>query len=320
MQVVRDPAALTRDERTVLTLGTFDGVHLGHRAIIGTLTDAAHARGWRSVLLTFDPHPRDVLGGSTDGVFLLSTIDERLGMFEALGIDCCVVMPFTRDLSLLEPEEFFRRIFLESIGVGAIVVGFDHAFGKGRHGHIDELRRLGAQYKVDIDIVPQYDIEGVKVSSTAVRHALLRGDVAQATRFLGRPYTLDGIVQRGEGLGRTIGFPTANIVRAHARKLLPAAGVYAVRVTHGDAVHAGMMNIGRRPTVSVQEHLSVEVHLFDFTGDLYGDALEIAVIARIRDEHRFASLDELRSKLEQDRSEALALLAHDDTNYRIHLQ
>lgn len=320
MQVVRDAAALTRDERTVLTLGTFDGVHLGHRAIIGTLTDAARARDWRSVLLTFDPHPRDVLGGSTDGVYLLSTIDERLEIFETLGIDCCVVMPFTRDLSLLEPEEFFRRIFLESIGVGAIVVGFDHAFGKGRHGHIEELRRLGAQHAIDIDIVPQYDIEGVKVSSTAVRHALLRGDIPQATRFLGRPYTLAGIVQRGEGLGRTIGYPTANIVRAHARKLLPAAGVYAVQVTHGDAVHGGMMNIGRRPTVSVQEHLSVEVHLFDFAGDLYGDTLEIAVIARIRDEHRFASLDDLRRQLDVDRAEARALLAHMDTLNSIHLQ
>lgn len=318
MQIVKDPAALTHDTRTVLTMGTFDGVHCGHRAIIGSLIETAQRQGWRSVLLTFDPHPRDVLGGATDGIFLLSTIEERISMFEQLGVDSCVVMPFTRDLSLLEPEDFFRKIFMDSIGVGAIVVGFDHAFGKGRHGHVDELRRLGNKYEVGIDIVPQYDLDGVKVSSTAVRHALLRGDIAQATRFLGRSYTLEGIVQRGEGLGRTIGFPTANIVRAHARKLLPAAGVYAVRITHDGRQHDGMMNIGRRPTVSVQEHLSVEVNLFDFNEDLYGASLEIAVVARLRDEHRFASLDDLRQRLEQDRTEARSLLAHDQTTIRIH--
>ncbi|MBI5646588.1 MAG: bifunctional riboflavin kinase/FAD synthetase [Ignavibacteriae bacterium] len=293
---------------SVLTLGTFDGVHRGHAAIIDTVRAEARRTGLRSVLLTFDPHPREVLRPDNAPVHLLTTIDERLRIFAGHGLDLCIVLPFTRDLSMLEADEFFRDIIVGALGAREVVVGVDHAFGRGRGGRLDALRAMGVASGVGVTVVPELVEDGVKVSSTSVRTALLDGDAARAAALLGRPYSFEGIVRRGDGLGRTLGFPTANIHSDTGRKLIPKPGVYAVTVVVDGVERGGMLNIGRRPTVSDQEHLSVEVHIFDFHGDLYGMSAEVRLVARLRDEARFASAVELVAQLHEDERTARALV------------
>lgn len=308
MLVLRHPDEVTRDPRTVLTMGTFDGVHLGHQCILTRLVHAARADAAPSMLLTFDPHPREVIGRGSDEVRLLTTIDERLRLLERYDIDMCFVLPFTRDLSLLTAEEFFRRIIVDRIGARHLIVGFDHAFGRGRSGTIEALRALGAAHGIAVDVVPELDVDGQKASSSAIRSALMEGDIARATRYLGRPYQLSGIIQRGEGLGAQIGFPTANIHIDHPRKLLPKVGVYAARVGVGTRTIDAMMNIGYRPTVSNEHRITVEAHLFDFTENIYGVPVDVAVLERVRDERAFPSIDALAEQLRSDRDTVRAIL------------
>jgi riboflavin kinase / FMN adenylyltransferase len=304
MQIARSLSDVPRDPATVLTLGTFDGVHRGHRAILDETLRVAATEGLRSVLVTFDPHPREVVRHNGEAVYLLTTVDERLRILEPLGLDLCLVLPFTRDLSLLEAKDFFRDVLFERIGARHIVVGEDHAFGRGRGGRIDELRRLGADAGVAVTVVPALEAEGGKLSSTAIRAALLAGDIPKANRLLGREYSFSGMVRRGDGLGQQLGFPTANVHLDSSKKLLPLPGVYAVSARLDARVLAGMMNIGRRPTVSDQGHISTEVHLFDFDEDLYGRTLEVRMLERIRDERKFSTRDDLIAQLRLDDARA----------------
>lgn len=299
---------IARDARSVLTTGTFDGVHIGHRAILTYLVDRARRVGGVPTLVSFDPHPREVIAGIR--VPLLSTLSERADLAEALGIERFVVLPFTRDLSNLEPEAYVTDVLLGQIGAKEIVVGYDHRFGRKARGDRDLLEALGRVHGFSVDVIPEQIEAGVTVSSTEIRQRLAAGDVERAAALLGRPYRFAGTVVRGEGRGRTIGFPTANVLPEHDRKMLPAIGVYAVRARETDGEwREGMMNVGKRPTFEQDGALKAEVHLFETEADLYGRRLVVDVIARIREERRFSGPDALVAQLREDRQRAIWLLA-----------
>ncbi|MEL6611203.1 MAG: bifunctional riboflavin kinase/FAD synthetase [Bacteroidota bacterium] len=306
-----------RDDRSVVTTGTFDGVHTGHQAIVEYLVARARTTGGTATVVSFDPHPREVLAAKP--VSLLTTLAERADAFEALGLDRFVVLPFTRDLSLLEPEAYVRDVLIETVGLREIVIGYDHRFGRNRRGDRALLEDLGGTHGFTVDVIPEQIVAGVTVSSTKARNALLDdGDAAKATELLGRPYSFAGTVVRGDQRGRTIGFPTANIQPEEARKLIPKPGVYAVWIDHEGTAqgakqetvrYGGMMNIGYRPTFEDDDAVRIEAHLFDFDGDLYGERLRVHLIARIRDERRFDGIEAIRTQLEADRAASRAILA-----------
>ncbi|NNF57318.1 MAG: bifunctional riboflavin kinase/FAD synthetase [Rhodothermaceae bacterium] len=299
---------ITRDDRAVLTTGTFDGVHRGHQAILQYLVERAEAVGGRATVVTFDPHPRAVLGGSP--VPLLTTLDERADLVETLGLDRVVVLPFTRDLSMVEPEAYVEDVLLGVIGMQEIVIGYDHRFGRNRAGDRTLLERMGAQHGFTVDVIPEQIVTGITVSSTQIRRTLLEeGDARTAAELLGRPYSFAGTVVKGDQRGRQIGFPTANVHPEERRKLIPRPGVYAVRAEAPTGRFDGMMNVGRRPTFEQDGALKAEVHLFSFDGDLYGLTLRIHVLDRLRDERRFEGVEALVIQLREDQAQAKRVLA-----------
>lgn len=293
----------------VVTTGTFDGVHLGHQTIILRLRELAARFNGQSVVITFDPHPRLVVQPQNTQLELLNTLPEKIARLEQLGVDHLLVIPFNKEFAALSSEQFIRQVLVDAVHTKKLVIGYDHHFGKNREGSFEHLRLHGPHYGFDVEEIPAQDIDQVAVSSTKIRAALGQGDVLSANRFLGYPYPFSGKVLHGKQLGRTIGFPTANLEVSGNRKLIPANGVYAVTVALGSGLYNGMMNIGVRPTVSNEHIRSVEVHLFDFNGDLYNQDLKVRMVARIRDEVRFNGVDELRMQLERDRIEALKYLS-----------
>ena len=299
--------AIQPDGRSVVTTGTFDGVHRGHQAIVGYLVDRARQSGGVPTVVTFDPHPREVILGHS--IPLLTTLDERADALEALGVERFVVVPFSRDLSLLEPEDYVADVLAARIGMREIVIGYDHRFGRKARGDQALLERLGAEIGFSVDVIPEQIDGDVTVSSTEIRRLLTTGDARRAAALLGRPYRLSGTVVRGDQRGRTIGYPTANVRPSDARKLIPGVGVYAVRAAldEGTALD-GMMNVGHRPTFETDGRATVEVHLFDWSGDLYGRPLAVDVVARLRDERRFDGVDALVAQLDRDAADARRLL------------
>lgn len=297
-----------RDPHTVLTVGTFDGVHAGHRAILDTVVEKAKEGEARSVLVTFDPHPRNIINPGEAGIKLLTTIQERSEILNELGIDKMVVIPFDRDFSLLSSEEFVRDIIYEKIGVSQFVIGYDHQFGRNREGTIETIENLGKELGFDAYVVSKHEIGEQTVSSTAIRQAIgEEGDMEQAADFLQRPYRLNGTVIHGEKRGKEIGYPTANIKPEHLQKVIPKDGVYAVRVRVMDNWFKGMMNIGTRPTFQ-DKMRTLEVNLFDFDQNIYGKEVQIRFFNRIRDEVKFDGINELIQQLQKDEKRARELL------------
>lgn len=296
MQVFRSISDFHTDNQTVVTIGTFDGVHMGHRRIIKQLVDES-AEG-ESTLLTFFPHPRMVLQGISS-VTLLNTIDERIALLREAGIENLIVHPFDATFANLDAEEFVARILVQKLKIRKIIIGHDHRFGVNRSAGIEDLMLYGKQFGFDVEQISPQQIDDVSVSSTKIRQALFSGDISRANSFLGYPYMLTGVVTKGQQLGRTLGFPTANLHIPEAYKLIPASGVYAVSSEINNQTVYGMMNIGTRPTVS-GEHQTIETNFFDFSGDLYGKNLGIKVIERLRDEQKFSSVESLKKQLQQD--------------------
>jgi riboflavin kinase / FMN adenylyltransferase len=294
-------------EGTVVTVGSFDGVHRGHAAVLREIAERARSAGRHSVLVTFDPHPLAVVNPAAAPP-LLTTGPERREILAQTGLDYAVLLRFDHRLAELAAEDFVREILLRRCGMRELVIGYDHGFGRGRQGDVAMLRRLGASDGFSVDVVPEVQVDGHPVSSTLVRRAVAGGDLNRAARLLGRPYYLTAEVVPGEGRGRTIGFPTANLGRVPARKLLPPDGVYAVRVEWRGGRADGMMNQGARPTFH-QDERSLEVHLLDWEGPLYGEWLKVEWVARLRDVRRFASAEALRAQLERDRQAARTALA-----------
>lgn len=298
-----------RNSGSVVTVGTFDGVHAGHRVLVRKVVEAASARKARSVIVTFDPHPREILNPGRSGIRLLTTLPERCELLTDIGIDEMVVIPFNRDFSLMDSKTFLKEVIWERIGVSEFVIGYDHQFGRDRQGTIDTVRAVGEEFGFDIQIVSRQEVGERTVSSTAIRRALEeKGDIVLANQFLEREYRLNGTVVHGGKRGKEIGFPTANVRPEDSRKVIPRNGVYAVMVRVEEAFFDGMMNIGVRPTFGDGEERKLEVHLFDFDRDLYGTTLQIRFVERIRDEMAFAGVEALRERLKEDRKSVLALL------------
>jgi len=288
---------------TVVTIGTFDGVHLGHQKIINRLTNTGKEKDLKSVVLTFFPHPRMVLQKHSD-IKLLNTINERENILKELSLDEMIVKPFTKEFANLSAREFVKTILVEELQAKHIIIGYDHQFGRNRSANIDDLKLFGEEFGFTVEEISAQDVEDVAVSSTKIRTALDQGDITVANAYLGYNYFINGIVVKGKGLGKTIGFPTANIEVSEDYKLIPKDGVYTIKSTLNDEPLLGMMNIGNNPTVG-GSNKTIEVNFFDFDKDIYGKSLKIEFISRLRDEQKFESLELLQEQLKKDKLEAI---------------
>ncbi len=297
-----------RSTKNVVTVGTFDGVHEGHRALIETVIERAKFHNGSSVVITFDPHPRQIINPGDDGIKLLTTLSERQDILAQMGIDKMIVIPFNRDFSLLSSEEFIKDIIFDKIGLCEFVIGYDHHFGKDRTGTIETVRKLGKELGFGVQLVTKKEKDDITVSSTVIRDILQNtGEVEKANKLLGRPYLLNGLVIHGDGRGREMGFRTANIKPEHKNKVVPSYGAYAVKAKVLGKWCNGMMNIGVRPTFN-GENRTIEVHIFDFKEEVYGKNIQILFIKRLRDEMKFSGMDELRDQLILDKTKALEAL------------
>jgi riboflavin kinase/FMN adenylyltransferase len=285
----------------VVTTGTFDGVHVGHRKIINRLNEIARKNGGESVLLTFHPHPRMVLFPDDHGLELITTMDEKIHLLEEAGIQNLIIHPFTRKFSRTTSLEFIREILVEKIGTSILVIGYDHHFGRNREGSFEHLRESGPLYGFEVEEISVHDVDDVAVSSTKIRRALQEGHVETANKYLAHPFQLSGTVIHGDKLGRKIGFPTANIEVSEESKVVPANGVYACYVLLSGKKMKGMLNIGTRPTVD-GESRRVEVHILDYDEDFYGDTITLEIMNRIRDEKKFDGILELSARLAIDKN------------------
>jgi riboflavin kinase/FMN adenylyltransferase len=296
--------------RAVVTIGTFDGVHLGHREVIAELKRLSALYNGESVIFTFDPHPRKVLAPDEASLRLLSTTQEKIRLMESLGIDHLVIYPFTIEFSRLTYDEFVTQVLVGQLGISSLVVGYDHRFGQGRKGDFHSLQTLSNALGFKVEQLSQLSVDNQTVSSSKIRIALDKGDVKLAKNYLGYNYSLTGEVVEGQRLGRKLGFPTANIDTHDSSKQVPQDGVYAVMVEVGGVIHQGMVNIGVRPTVnSNADHKTIEVHILNFDQDIYHADITLHFVDKIRDEQRFNGLDELKKQLEQDQISAQKFLS-----------
>ena len=299
---------IKRDPNTVITVGTFDGVHQGHKALIEAVVKQAKTTKSRSVVVTFDPHPRSIIRSKEEGLKLLTTMRERAESMKSLGVDVMCVIPFTRDFSLLSSEQFVKEIIHEKIGINHFVIGYDHHFGKDRSGTIETLERLAPDLGFDVQVVSKKEMGDTTISSTVIRDILAEeGDVKRAKDLLGRPYMLNGLVIHGDERGRNIGFPTANLKPEHEDKLVPKNGIYAVKIRVNDSWYNGMMNIGIRPTFDGTKK-SLEVNIFNFDESIYGKTVQVRFFERIRDEKKFSGPVELIQQLENDKAKVTTIL------------
>ncbi|MFM2249768.1 MAG: hypothetical protein RLZZ358_695 [Bacteroidota bacterium] len=292
---------------SVVTSGTFDGVHLGHQKILRRLQELAARKQGETVLLTYWPHPRLILQPEDKSLRLLTTLSEKVKLLEEMGVDHLIILPFTKELSQMSSEEFIRDILVDKIQTKTLVIGYDHKFGKNREGSFEYLQSHSHLFGFAIEEISRQDVDDLGVSSTKIRTALAQGDISTANKYLGRPYDLSGQVVKGQQIGRSLGFPTANIHIAEDYKLLPCDGAYAVNAEVNSIRYKAILNIGDRPTVDGQKK-TIEAHLIDFEGDLYGQELRVYFQEFLREEKKFESLDALKNQLVVDRERAIFIL------------
>lgn len=302
MKIYHNLDSFQRLDYAVVTSGTFDGVHIGHKKILSRLKEISQHSGGETVVLTFWPHPRTVVSEDSQTLQLLSTIEEKIELFAQLGIDHLAIIPFTRSFSELTSEEFIQQILVNKIGTKKLVIGYDHRFGKNREGSFDFLKNNCSQYGFEVEEISRQDIEDLAISSSRIRKALLTGHIAEANELLGRPYTISGTVVKGKQLGRTIGFPTANVHPDESYKLIPQNGAYIIRATYKGEQFEGMLNIGVRPTVDGSVK-TIEAHLFDFNKEIYGEEVQLELLQYIRPEKKFNGLPELMEQIKLDKEE-----------------
>lgn len=308
MKIIQSITAFNSSEKTIVTIGTFDGIHVGHQKILKNLIRTANNEGKKSVLLTFFPHPRMVLQ-KENKILLLNTIKEKSGLLEKMGLDYLIIHPFSREFSRLTALDFVRDILVNKLNTSMLIIGYDHHFGKNREGNIHQLKEYSLLYDFKVEEIPAQDIDDVSVSSTKIRTALKDGNLKTANNYLGYHYMLNGTVVSGKKLGGTIGFPTANIEIKEPYKLIPKTGVYIIRTYINTILYTGMMNIGFNPTV-LGKHQTIEAHLFDFNEDLYGKEITIEFIYFLREEHKFESVEELVIQLNIDKENAISYLSN----------
>jgi riboflavin kinase/FMN adenylyltransferase len=300
MPIIIDLENIAFSKKTILTIGTFDGIHLGHQIILKNLIEEAKQFGWRSALLTFEPHPQTVIRPErSPHIRILTTIDEKEMILEKLGLNVLIVAKFDQLLASLSGEEFIQKILLDKIGMSKCVIGHDHAFGKNRSGNFELMKKMSLEGDYEVEQIETFTHDGMVVKSTLIRNLIKEGHVDQATQLLGRPYRYHGTVVKGDGRGRNIGYPTANI-SGHPLKLKPKSGIYACRISVNGRNFNAVTNIGTRPTFKDEERLLIEVHILDFNDDLYNSEIGIEFLYRIRDERKFNSIDELQKQIEDD--------------------
>lgn len=293
----------------VVTAGTFDGVHIGHQKILNRLSEISRQHEGETVVITFWPHPRLVLSKAGESELkLLSTIDEKIELLDYQGVDHLVILPFTKEFSLMSPDEYVRKVYIESIGTKKLIIGYDHRFGKNREGGLDYLQANAHLFDFSVEEISRQDIDDVGVSSTKIRQALDEGHIKIANQYLGRNYQIKGKVMHGDKLGRTIGFPTANLHIPEEYKLIPADGIYAVLVHWHNQTFKGMMYIGNRPTLQGEQPKRIEVNIFDFEEDIYQETLKISFIDKIRDDQAFENVEKMRLQLLEDGKMAKQIL------------
>ncbi len=307
MVVVNNIEGINKEPNTVLTVGTFDGVHLGHKKIIEFLVDIAKKTSSRSVIVTFEPHPRMVLVDKKS-IGILTTLEEKISLFENLGVNIVLVINFNKDFASLSSDEFLQNFLLNKIGLKEIIIGHDHKFGKDRDGDEAKVKHFAVMNNFKVTPIEPVQIDGVTVSSTIIRNYLLSGEVALANKLLGRNYSFSGEVVVGDKRGRTIGFPTINIEVGNAGKILPSTGVYAVKVFWNKHIFNGVMNIGKRPTFKNSGEIITEINLFNFDKDIYGEKVTVEVVEKIREEKKFSSIKDLVEQINKDKEKSLKIL------------
>jgi riboflavin kinase/FMN adenylyltransferase len=300
-------ASIEPIKNAVVTIGTFDGVHLGHQEILKRIIELSRKNNGETCLVTFWPHPRFVLKPDDDKLKLLSTFEEKTETLRQIGLDHLLKIEFTKEFSTWSSEKFVQEVLIKALGTQKLVIGYDHHFGKNREGGFEYLQKNASRYGFTVEEISRQDVDDVGVSSTKIRNALLSGDVKEAATFLGRNYRLSGVVQEGDKIGRTIGYPTANIAIDANYKLIPADGTYAVQVNLHDTQYQGMLNIGSRPTVNGKEK-RMEVNIFNFNKDIYHERLQIQFVERLRAEQKFDSKEALADQLARDKQQAQKIL------------
>ena len=299
MKVVQDIQNYSSDTKSILTIGTFDGVHVGHQKIIKALVKEAHNKKLLANVLTFFPHPRMVLQKDVQ-IKLIDTLTEKEIFLRELGVDTLIIHPFSKEFSRLSALEFTRDILVNQLKISELFIGYDHRFGKNREATVADLTSFGKTYDFKVNIIPAQDVSAITVSSTKIRTAILDGDFIKVVDFLGRFFQLSGTVTKGQSLGRTINFPTANLLIDSQHKIIPPKGVYLVSIFHHQNQYYGMMNIGTRPTLNGDKQ-TIEVHIFEFNKNIYSNSLTIHFIEKIRDEQKFESFDALKKQLIKDK-------------------
>jgi riboflavin kinase/FMN adenylyltransferase len=307
MRIYNNIDEFTAINNAVVTIGTFDGVHIGHRKIIAGIKELAQQTGGETVILTFFPHPRMILHPEDESIKLITTITEKAQLMEQLGVDHLIITPFSRDFSNQTAEDYIRDVLVNKIGTKKIVIGYDHRFGKDRQGGLDDLLKLGPVYGFDVVEIPEQDINEVAISSTRIRTALLNDKIDLANSFLGYPFFITGKVVRGDQIGRQIGYPTANIVVEEKYKLIPADGIFAVTVVIAGESYKGMAYIGSRPTVNGLTR-NIEVNIFDFDQEIYNQTIKMEFHHYVRGDVKFDGLDALKVQLAQDKVDVLNCL------------
>lgn len=308
MKVYQDLNEFKPVRNAVVTIGTFDGVHVGHQHILSKLREIASEIGGETVILTFFPHPRMILHPEDQNLKLISTMAEKAELLEKAGIDHLIITPFTRDFSNLTAEEYIQKVLIDKIGTKRIVVGYDHRFGKDRQGGLAELIEKGPVHGFEVLEIPEQDIHAIAVSSTQVRKAILAGEVTLAHEFLGYPFMITGKVVRGDQIGRSLGYPTANLFVEEAYKLIPADGIYAAQVSVGTRKFSGMAYIGHRPTINGM-YRNIEVNIFDFDEDIYDETIRIHFLHFLRGDEKFSSLEDLKVQLGKDKHDIMAMIS-----------
>ena len=306
MRIFDNLKSYSSKKESILTIGTFDGVHIGHNKILKRLIQDSKKNNLSSLVMTFFPHPRMILNKSHD-IKMIDTISEKINLLEKTGLDNLIIHPFDNNFSKIRAKEFVEEILVKKLKIKEIIIGYDHKFGKDREASVEDLKKFGQDYMFNVKEIPAEEIDSIAISSTKIRNAILNGEIEKCNKFLGRNFILTGKVVYGEGLGKKIDFPTANIEIKETYKIIPKNGVYLVKTKINSNTYFGMMNIGIRPTVGGRNK-SLEIHFFNFKDNIYGKNVSIEIIKKIRDEEKFSSIDQLKIQLKKDEQFCLKLI------------
>lgn len=306
MKIFNNIQSYSSEKESILTIGTFDGVHIGHNKILTKLVEESKKNNLSSLIMTFFPHPRMVLQKSQE-IKMIDTIDEKIHLFEKTGVDNLIIQPFDENFSKIRAKEFVEEILVKKLKIKYIIIGYDHRFGKDREASVDDLKKFGLNYMFTVEEIAAQEIHSIAISSTKIRNAILKGEIKKCNEYLGRNFMLTGEVVYGDGLGKKINFPTANIKIPETYKIIPKNGVYLVKAIISSEIYFGMMNIGVRPTIG-GKNKSLEIHFFNFKDNIYNKTISVEIICKIRDEEEFSSIDELKIQLKKDEQFCLKLI------------